>query len=198
MTDMPHIDVADAQAPASCAPEPGVGGTAPQAPSKKKNGVSPAQVLMVAAGVVTLAWGAWMTRSVMDLQATGEPQFVKVQLQGLVGEYIKAQARSATAPDKVSAETGAFMAELDKAVKGLSAQGKIVLINEAIVAGDVPDVTDAVRRQVYAKVPVPKQAAAQDVESAMRNYLLGAGAPGAPGNAAASLAVNGAAHGLGN
>ncbi|MBB4860533.1 hypothetical protein HNO88_003877 [Novosphingobium chloroacetimidivorans] len=195
MTDMPHIDVDDAQAPAACSPEPGVGAKAPQAPSKKKSGVSPAQVLMVAAGVATLAWGAWMTRSVMDLQATGEPQFVKVQLQGLVGEYIKAQARSATAPDKVSAETGAFMAELDKAVKGLSAEGKIVLINEAIVAGDVPDVTEAVRRQVYAKVPVPKQAAAQDVESAMRNYLLGAGAPG---NAAASLAANGAVHGLGN
>lgn len=148
----------------------------------KKGGVSPAQVLLVVAGVATLAWGTWVTRSVIDLQATGETQFVKVKLQGLVGEYIRAQAHSSTPPEKVSAETGVFMAELDRVVRGLSSEGKIVLINEAIVAGDVPDVTDAVRRQVYAKVPQPRQAAAQDVEGAMRNYLLGAGAPNGTGN----------------
>lgn len=158
-------------------PRPTVPSTKP-----KKGGVSPTQVLLVAAGVATLAWGTWVTRSVMDLQATGETQFVKVQLQGLVGEYIRAQARSATPPEKVSAETSVFMTELDKVVKGLSSEGKIVLINEAIVAGDVPDVTDAVRRQVYAKVPQPRQAAAQDVEGAMRAYLLGAGAPNGTGN----------------
>jgi hypothetical protein len=161
---------------------------------------------MVVAGVATLAWGAWMTRSVMDLQAAGHSRFVKVQLQGLIGEYIRAQARSATPPEKVSAETSAFMGELDKVVKGLSSDGKIVLINEAIVAGDVPDVTDAVRREVYSRIPPPRAAAPQDVESAMRSYLMGAGAPGNPAPApdAAAGAVPapapnlGAGNGLGN
>lgn len=209
MTDMSTINTADAEPASTPVLEPVAAATPPSPPppagsakKSKKGGVSPVQVLLVAAGVATLAWGAWMTRSVMDLQTGGEPQFVKVQLQGLVGESIRAQARTATPPEKVSTETGAFMAELDKAVKGLSSDGKIVLINEAIVAGDVPDVTDAVRKQVYAKIPQPRQAAAQDVDAAMRNYLLGAGAPGAApavaSNMAPTPASNGAPNGLGN
>ncbi|VWX49838.1 TrbI F-type domain-containing protein [Novosphingobium sp. 9U] len=179
----------------------------PAAPAQrakpKRGGVSPTQILLVAAGVATLAWGAWMTRSVMDLEGVGETKFVKVQLQGLVGEYIRAQARSATPPEKISAETSAFMGELDKVVKGVSSDGKIVLINEAIVAGDVPDVTDAVRRAVYSTVAMPRAAPRQDVESAMRNYLLGAGAPTntAPAGVPAALpnaAADGAPNGFGN
>ena len=191
MNAMSQIKAGEAVPVGDAAPSPSVeaGDLPPASPppsasttKPRRGGVLPSQILLVAAGVATLAWGTWVTRSVMELQVTGEPQFVKVQLQGLVGEYIRAQARSATPPEKVSAETSAFMAELDKVVKGLSSEGKIVLINEAIVAGDVPDVTDAVRRQVYTKVPQPRQAAPQDVEGAMRNYLLGAGAPNGTGN----------------
>jgi hypothetical protein len=160
--------------------------------SRAKGAIAPVQIALVAAGVVTLAWGAWVTREVLGM-GHRPPEIVKVQLQGLIGEYIRAEARSANPVERQSAETAAFMAELDKTVKSLASDGKVVLVNEAIVSGDVPDVTDEVRRELYAKVPLPRPAPTQNVENAMRNYLLGAGAPGAAGSAAPAASAGAAA-----
>ena len=68
-------------------------------------------------------------------------------------------------------ETAVFMATLDQTVAGLSEGGKVVLVHEAVIGGDIPDVTEAVKAAVYAKVPRPQvaQAAvdAQQAQSAM-------------------------------
>ncbi len=52
------------------------------------------------------------------------------------------------------------MAALDETVSGLSRSGKVVLVHEAIVGGEVPDVTQSVKTAVYAKVPRPQPAQA--------------------------------------
>lgn len=123
---------------------------------------------LVAAGL----WGAWVTRNV--LERTALPPMARVQLSGLVGEYVQAQARSATPPDQVTAETRAFMAEIQRNLEARGQAGQVVLVGEAVLAGDVPDITAELRRQVYAKVrmPQPAQASAGDVMGAMRAAMV--------------------------
>lgn len=155
---------------ASSAPKPG----RPAVPVKR--GVCAKEVLAVAALVGAVSWSAWVTKSIVD-PAQDQGRFVKLQLQGVIAEYLQAQARSGSDEGNAAAATTAFMAELDKAVASLGASGKVVLVNEAVIGGDMPDVTDAVRKAVYAKVPMPKVAAAP-VRQDMQAYLAANGAPG--------------------
>jgi hypothetical protein len=146
-------------------------GTAPvaRAPAKDRIGLLPIAgvAMLVAAGL----WGAWVTKSV--LEARDLPPLARVQLSGIVGEYVQAQARSATPPEQVTSETRAFMAEIQKNLEQRGAKGQIVLVGEAVLAGDVPDITAALRREVYAKVrmPQPAQASPTDVIGAMRSAM---------------------------
>ena len=73
---------------------------APRPANTRKLGWMPVALVggLVAAGL----WGAWVTKNVL---AAGDlPPMAKVQLAGLVGEYVQAQARSATPPEQVTAE----------------------------------------------------------------------------------------------
>lgn len=116
-------------------------------------------------------WGAWVTRELTT--ATDIPQMARIQLSSMVGEYVQAQARSATSPQQVTAETRAFMAEIERNLKARGAKGQIVLVGEAVLAGDVPDITADVRRQVFTKVRMPQPApqAAQSVMGAMQQAM---------------------------
>ena len=140
-------------------------------------------VALVAALVGTGLWGAWVTKEL--LADAGLPPIAKVQLSSIVGEYVQAQARSATTPDQVTAETRAFMAEIERNLKARGAHGQIVLVGEAVLAGEVPDITADLRREIYAKVKMPQPAAADasDVMGAMRAAM--ATPAGEAGNAAA-------------
>jgi hypothetical protein len=106
---------------------------------------------------------------------------VKVQVQGLIGEYVRAQARTDTPQEQVAAETRAFLDQLQKSVQALSANGRVVLVNEAVVGGDVADLTGQVRKAVYAKVPIPKVVTAGGVEGKMLSYLNQNGVSGGAG-----------------
>lgn len=116
-------------------------------------------------------WGAWVT---LELTTQAEtPSMARIQLSSMVGDYVQAQARSSTPPDQVTAETRAFMAEIERNLKARGAKGQIVLVGEAVLAGNVPDITAEVRRQVFAKVrmPLPAQQAAQSVMGAMQQAM---------------------------
>lgn len=134
-------------------------------------------VAMVGALVAAGLWGAWVTKNVLG--AGDRPAIAKVQLSGIVGEYVQAQARSATPPEQVTTETRAFMGEVQKNLERRGASGQIVLVGEAVLAGNVPDITAEVRREVYAKVkmPQPANASAGEVMGAMRAAMNGQGAP---------------------
>ena len=156
-------------------------------PPRARLGAAP--IALVTALVAAGLWGAWVTKSLLG--GPDLPSIAKVQLSGIVGEYVQAQARSATPPDQVSAETRAFMGEIQRNLEKRGAAGQLVLVGEAVVAGNVPDITADVRREVYARVKMPQAAAASgaDVMGAMRAAMGGLGAPqgaprGASGNAA--------------
>lgn len=136
----------------------------------------PLIALSVAVGGLLL-WNAWLTRQTFDLQASDAP-FVKVQLQGLIGEYIQAQARSSAPPERVMAETNAFTKILDETVQAYGKSGKIVMVSEAVADGPIPDVTDEVRKAVYSKIALPQAQAGNPVEDKMRAYLAQNGVNG--------------------
>ena len=134
--------------------------------SHRKLGWMPVALVggLVAAGL----WGAWVTKNV--IASADLPPMAKVQLAGVVGEYVQARARSATPPEQVPAETRAFMAEIQRNLEARGQRGQIVLVGEAVLAGNMPDITAELRREVYAKVRMPQtaQAGAGDVMGAMR------------------------------
>lgn len=148
-----------------------------------KMGLLPVGVVLavVAAGL----WGAWVTKSV--LAGADMPPMARIQLSSLVGEYVQAQARSSTAPEQVTAETKAFMGEIERNLDARAKQGQVVLVSEAVLTKNVPDITAEVRRQVFAKVRMPQvaQMGASQVLGAMQEVMAapaqGAGAIG-PGN----------------
>lgn len=133
--------------------------------------------------VATGLWGAWVTRNV--LAQADLPPMAKVQLAGVVGEYVQAQAHSASPPDQVTAETRAFMAEIQRNLEARGDRGQIVLVGEAVLAGDVPDITAELRREVYARVRMPHVAPA----TATAATATGAGARDVMGAMRAAMAA---------
>ena len=133
-------------------------------------GLSPREIILLLAAIAIFIWGAWVTKSLAG-DDVADQGFVQLQLQGIIGEYLQAQARSSADEQTAARETAVFMATLDQTVAGLSETGKVVLVHEAVIGGDIPDVTDSVKAAVYAKVPRPQvaQAAvdAQQAQSAM-------------------------------
>jgi len=142
--------------------------SAPFARRERRNGPPVLALMVVVAG---LAWAAWTTRAILDLRRAPVP-FVKVQLGGLVADYVRAQARSATPPDQMGAQTQAFMKLLDAALARETRAGRVVLVSEAVAGGSVPDITETVRREVYAKMPAPRTAADGGTEARMRDWLM--------------------------
>lgn len=137
--------------------EPAV--TAPAAITVRRKtvfaGYTAAQLLIGAALVLALVWAMWVTKVV----TAEKPQhIVKADLSRIVGEYVQAQARSATPPDQVQAQMRAFMASLDTELQRRGAAGQVVLVGEAVLSKSVPDITADVARAVYAsgvKAPMP-------------------------------------------
>ncbi len=118
-------------------------------------GYTASQLLIGAALILGLVWAMWVTK----LVTTEKPQhIVKADLSRIVGEYVQAQARSATPPDQVQAQMRTFMALLDTELQRRDAAGQVVLVGEAVLSKSVPDITADVARAVYAsgvKAPVP-------------------------------------------
>ena len=140
----------------------------PAAPPRRMGWIPVALVGgLVAAGL----WGAWVTKNLLADEAI--PPIARVQLSGIVGEYVQAQARSATPPEQVTAETRAFMAEIQRSLEARGQRGQIVLVGEAVLAGNVPHIPASLRKEVYTKVRMPQPATlgATDVMGAMRSAM---------------------------
>lgn len=118
-------------------------------------GYTAGQLLVGAALVGALVWGMWVTRT---LTASPEPQIVKANLSAIVGDYVQAQARSASSPEDVQAQMRAFMSSLDGELQRRSDKGQVVLVGEAVLSKGVQDITPDVMKAVYAsgiKRPAP-------------------------------------------
>jgi len=60
----------------------------------------------------------------------------------------------------VTQQTQAFMAALGEELKARGADGTTVMVGEAVLSQNVPDITAEVRNAIYAKVPPPAARAA--------------------------------------
>lgn len=144
---------------------------------KKAEGLPPITWAMAAIAIVMLLWGAWVTKHIAS-PAAAVPM-ASVRLETIVSEYVQAQSHSNGQPEAVAAQTRAFMGALDQELQKVGASGTTVLVGEAILSKNVPDITDQIRRAVYAKVPLPAAAPASPAGPA-----VGAVAPSASGAAA--------------
>src|SRR3546814_17371498 len=80
-----------------------------------------------------------------DLKALITPKqerIVSARLSSIVGEYVQAQARSTSPPAQVEAEMRKFMASLDKELERRSSGGEIVLVGEAVLTKNAPELPD--------------------------------------------------------
>lgn len=114
-------------------------------------GVGVGQVMAAVCLAAGLVWGAWATRAILDLRR-GPAPIVKVRLQGLIQDYVRAEARSATPPDRIGPDTSRYMELLDAAIARHARAGQLVLVSEAVAGGEVEDITSEIKREVYAHI----------------------------------------------
>lgn len=133
----------------------------PSAPrsAQRRKGLPPSVFLFAALAVAALLWGAWVTKNILDPSVVKAP-IASVRLEQIIGEYVQAQARSNTPPEIVTRQTQAFMAALGEELKARGADGTTVMVGEAVLSQNVPDITAEVRSAIYAKVPPPAAPAA--------------------------------------
>ncbi|WP_242121311.1 TrbI F-type domain-containing protein [Sphingomonas lacusdianchii] len=136
-------------------------------------GYTAGQLVLFAAMIALVVWGMWVTRAL-----TSEPpqRIVKADLSRIVGDYVQAQARSATPPDQVQAQMRQFMASLDNELQRRGAKGQVVLVGEAVLSKSVTDITPEVVSAVYASGVKRPQPASQEQMSQMMRAVPAAAA----------------------
>lgn len=114
-------------------------------------------LVLAGTGVLTV-WGVWATRVLVDLSRERHT-LVQVRLSEIVGDYVQKAARSSLPAEEVSRQTAHFLKVLNDVVGEQGSGGRIVLLGNAVVSGDLPDITQEVTAQVYARVSRPIPAA---------------------------------------
>ncbi|MDE2439440.1 MAG: TrbI F-type domain-containing protein [Betaproteobacteria bacterium] len=109
------------------------------------------EILSAVAAAGVLAWGSWVTISL----ARPHENIVRLGAAGLVQEYSIAVAHSNWSVDQIKTQTVAFTTELDKIVSEQAAQGRTVLMNEAVLSHTTPDITAEVRTELMKRVAWP-------------------------------------------
>lgn len=138
---------------------------------RKSSGVAVRQVAMVGMIALGAVWGAWVSKGVYDARHASN-HIVKVQLAQIVQEYVQSTARSNMPPDQIGQQTAVFLKAVNDAVETHRSAGEVVLLANAVVAGNVPDITSEVRNEVYAKVARPQARAGNiDVQGEMQRYI---------------------------
>lgn len=96
---------------------------------------------------VTL-WGAWVSREV----ARPREQIVTVRLSETIARFVDAEARSGKAPEDGQARTLAYLQAAEAVVHEMGSNGRVVLVAEAVLSGNVPDATAELEQRVAAKL----------------------------------------------
>lgn len=125
-------------------------------------GFSRQQIMFGLIVLALLIWGMWVTRA---LTAPKQDHIVSARLSALVGDYVEAQRFSGSPPERVQAEMRAFMSSLDKELQRRSADGQVVLVGEAVLTKNVPDITESLKKAVFASgVPEPKRVSVEQLQ----------------------------------
>lgn len=165
---------------------PRMAAAAPPRLVAEKDGLPPITWALAAIAVAMLLWGAWVTKHIAA--APAQTPMASVRLEALVTEYVQAQSHANGTPDAVTQQTARFMGAIEDELKRIGANGTTVLVGEAVLSKNVPDITDQVRKAVYAKVPLPTAApaASPQVGAAAPVPSAPVGTPGAPAGVAPS------------
>ena len=102
------------------------------------------KILGVLALVAALLWGAWVSRELSEPRQ----QIVTVRLAETIAAFVDAEARGAQDPEASQARVLAFLQASERAVAEMGNDGRVVLVGEAVLAGDAPDVTDELRVRI--------------------------------------------------
>ena len=153
--------------------------------------LSVAEIALSLAAAGSLVWGAWVTQELVSRPKT---VIVKVNLAGLVQDYIVAASHSNWSQDQIKVQTQAFTAAVDEEIGRLSADGTTVLMTEAVLSKTVHDATPEIRDAVQKRVawPVINPNAAPLQPRADRQGPAGGASAGVP--AALGLEGTGSAH----
>jgi hypothetical protein len=168
--------------------------TAPIAASARKEassgGFTRLQILAGAAALLLMIWAMWLTNAIVTHK---QGTIVAARLSGIVGDYVEAQRFSGSPPERVKLEMQTFMASLDKELQRRSAAGEIVLVGEAVLTRSVPDITDDLKKAIYASgVPQPRRASVKELQPIQQQAWLGpaGGSPAAAPPAAAGTSID--------
>lgn len=100
-----------------------------------------------------LLWGAWVSREL----ARPREQIVTVRLAETIARFVDAEARAQKDPHEGQARTLAYLKAAEAAVKDMGTGGRVVLVAEAVLAGEVPDATPELERRIAARLAAEKQ-----------------------------------------
>lgn len=99
-------------------------------------------VLLMAA---TLLWGGWITHAVITQKPV---RIVSVRLAETVGAFVDGAARADADPAAVQAASLAYLKAAEGAVAEMGTDGRVVLVAEAVLAGDAPDATPELEARI--------------------------------------------------
>lgn len=128
----------------------------PEPPRRQLFGVPLASLGLGVLLLGALLWGAWTTRALLALQAR---EVVTVELSGLIGTFVEAEARSGAEPEASQRRVAAYLQAIDASVEALGRNGRTVLLGEAVLAGQSRDVTPLVRADVARRMEALTRAA---------------------------------------
>ena len=111
--------------------------------------------------LVTIAlalWMAWVSRALTEPHT---PQIVTVRLAQTMGAFIEREARTGGDGAASRLRTLAYLEAADAAVTDMGRDGRIVLVAEAVLAGDAPDATAELEARIAARLTADAAAGAE-------------------------------------
>lgn len=96
------------------------------------------RIVAVLALAAVLLWAGWITRAVLQ---DDDPKIVTVRLAETIGSFIDEAARADADPASVQAASLAYLKAAEQAVGEMGKDGRVVLVAEAVLAGDAQDAT---------------------------------------------------------
>lgn len=99
-----------------------------------------------------LLWGVWVSREL----ARPREQIVTVRLAETIARFVDAEARAQKDPEAGQARTLAYLKAAETAVQDMGTGGRVVLVAEAVLAGEVPDATPELERRIAARLSAEK------------------------------------------
>ena len=107
---------------------------------KGRFGVSLTAIALALSMVGSTLWGLWATDKLLALE---KREVVTVQLSGIMGDFVEAEARAGRTPEETRQRVQTYLKAVEASVDRLAHEGRTVLVAEAVVAGSTPDLTEA-------------------------------------------------------